>query len=272
MAQAPQLREDGNGFASVGNATAADAAAMQVDPLSPTVIAQKFLQSQGLPLTSENMRRALTANANNPGTIPGLVNNEPPMMPSGASGAASSGGGGVGGNMPLPPTPPGENNGRPEGSSPVMGTVQNATQSSGGVDLSSLVGSAVLASLPVIASKLLGNVNPFASRPTDIPTPPTSTPQPSNAVVERPIPTFDAERMPINTTEIWDAPRALPAPGTQAQLPPSASPATITGPAPQPQLPGNGGAQLQIPQATGVERAQMRGKTFPKVPVRLRVP
>lgn len=62
-------------------ATPAESAAMQNDPLSPTVIIHKYLADQGLQPTSENIRRVLNANAANPGMIPGLVNTPAPEMP-----------------------------------------------------------------------------------------------------------------------------------------------------------------------------------------------
>lgn len=39
------------------------------DPLSPTTLIYNYLRQQGMPLTGENVSRALQANATNPGTI-----------------------------------------------------------------------------------------------------------------------------------------------------------------------------------------------------------
>lgn len=45
---------------------------------SATQLVGKYLASKGLPVTGENVRRALEMNASNPGVIPGLVNQAPP--------------------------------------------------------------------------------------------------------------------------------------------------------------------------------------------------
>lgn len=48
--------------------------------LDPTTLIHSYLAAQGLSPTSANVSRALMANASNPGTINGLVNQEPPAM------------------------------------------------------------------------------------------------------------------------------------------------------------------------------------------------
>lgn len=55
-----------------------DNARGDIDPRSPTAMLQGYLQSRGLPFTSDNMRRVLDANARQPGVIPGLENQAPP--------------------------------------------------------------------------------------------------------------------------------------------------------------------------------------------------
>lgn len=248
----PAIKEDGSGFAA-SYATPQDVAAMQSDPLSPTLIAQRFLQSQGLPLTSENMRRVLVQNAQQPGYIHGLVNNEPSNLPGTpvTGGTPTQQGANATGALPTPPIPP-------------MSTVSNATSSNPtgadtGPSIATAIGTAILAGLPALAQWMRGA--------------PTSAQ--SGAIVERPVPTFDAQRVPTNDTTITPAPRQLEAPPVRGQLPPPPANATIPAPTPQPQLPGPQGATALPPPATGVERAQMRGQTHPKfVPnwARMRIP
>src|SRR5262249_21478701 len=79
------------------------------DVKSPTEMLQNYLQSRGLPLSSENMSRALAANARDPGVIPGLVNDVPSTDPGvgqsgNVAGQIEKGPGKTG--MPVPPIPP----------------------------------------------------------------------------------------------------------------------------------------------------------------------
>ncbi len=82
--------------------------------LDPTQLVHQFLAAQGLQPTAENVRRALTANAANPGYIPGLVNQEPPppdATPTQVSGggnkpATTNGQPNKTAEMPTPPVPP----------------------------------------------------------------------------------------------------------------------------------------------------------------------
>jgi hypothetical protein len=270
------------GYGSVSYATPDDVRNAQSDPLSPTLIAQRFLQQQGMPLTSENMRRALTANANNPGYIPGLMNNEPasptpPMNLTGERSAAMSAQS-AGGQMPTPPIPP----------SSSMSTVQNSTGEGGG--LSDYLVPLIAASAPLIAAAIY-KMLPLGGSPASagasagaaanaVPNtvPGASAGAASNALTNVAPESASPYVMPPHTSQITpeigrgSAPLQLTGPtNTLPQLPPGADPtAALSRNAPMPQLPGSGGAQLQIPHASGVERAEMRRKTNPKVPVRIR--
>lgn len=69
----------------------------------PTTLIRNYLTQQGVPINSENVRRALEANAANPGLIGGLVSQEPPPMDvmgnnKGMPNRTSA--------MPVPPIPP----------------------------------------------------------------------------------------------------------------------------------------------------------------------
>lgn len=59
---------------------------------SATQLVGKYLASKGLPVTGENVRRALEMNASNPGVIPGLVNQAPPPPDSVGSQTTTSSG------------------------------------------------------------------------------------------------------------------------------------------------------------------------------------
>jgi hypothetical protein len=101
------------------------------DLMSPTVMIQNYLQARGYQPTSENISRALAANQQDPGVIPGLRSDTPGVNPPVAAG---SGGGGA--PLPTPPIPPqmaSEQLGPPElmgppvgpdaGGGPGMGTI-----------------------------------------------------------------------------------------------------------------------------------------------------
>lgn len=71
------------------------------DPLSPTVMLQSYLRSKGMPLTPQNMQRALEANARGGNVIPGLESDVPSSDP----GVGQSGN--VAGQVEKAPTPSG---------------------------------------------------------------------------------------------------------------------------------------------------------------------
>lgn len=245
---------DTNGYGGMSVATPQDVAAMRTDPLSPTVIAQQFLQKQGLPLTSENMRRALTANANNPGYIPGLVNNEPPTMPIDVTGERSGAAPTAQAAQPMP-TPP----------IPPQATVQNSTQPSTPDDparmgVAEFLTPVLAATVPIIATAI-ARMLPIGGNIGGVPAVPSSNAE------------FIGNRGVQPTGRMTDVPNPAIGVDTRTALPPTgdAGRATIAAPDTPPVLPGTGGAQAQIPAATGVERAQMRTRTHPKVPVRIRV-
>lgn len=80
-------------------------------PTASVLLAQ-YLSSKGLPLNAENARRALAANEQNPGTIPGLRSNGPgngpepgPPVPV-KGGAAPNAAPPPGNGLPPPPPPP----------------------------------------------------------------------------------------------------------------------------------------------------------------------
>lgn len=99
------------------------------DLMSPTVMIQNYLQARGYQPTSENISRALAANQQDPGVIPGLRSDTPGVNPP----VTAAGGGGGGAPLPTPPIPPSEQFGPPEltgppappdaGGGPGMGTI-----------------------------------------------------------------------------------------------------------------------------------------------------
>ncbi len=291
----PPLRDDGNGF-NASYATPADVAAKMNDPLATHNIAQQFLQKQGLPLTSDNMRRAMQANADNPGTIPGLVNNPPPaalpnspMAAAGSQQGQSTGVGGMpippmpppgGGNMPIPPIPPGAN---------VPGSVENSTipGGGGGPDLASVVGTAVLAGLPAImqafrgatggggGAQAMGNQPmPPTGRVMDVPGPAiaggsqlSGLPAPQGAAPAQGALSAPGAAMPPGQGAIGGStPMNLEGPPAQARIgmqPQVAGNAPIAMPPPQ----ADTSKAIPLPQANGNDKAALRRQTHPKVPI-----
>jgi hypothetical protein len=93
-------------------AKADEAVQQSGDQLSPTTMVLNYLQRQGLPRTSENVRRALEANARDNTTIPGLINQAPPAPTAIDTQANAPGRGGPGratsaAPAPATPAPPG---------------------------------------------------------------------------------------------------------------------------------------------------------------------
>src|SRR3954453_4765479 len=82
------------------------------DPRSSNSLIHGYLASKGLPLTAENVRRALEANNANPGMIKNsassLVNSLPSTEAEDQAAMAARAGGRAGGgsNVPTPPVPP----------------------------------------------------------------------------------------------------------------------------------------------------------------------
>lgn len=66
------------------------------DPRSSNSLIHGYLASKGLPLTSENVSRALAANVANRGTIPGLINSSPSTEEEDQAAVAAARGGGGG--------------------------------------------------------------------------------------------------------------------------------------------------------------------------------
>lgn len=101
----------------------AEAGGPEVGGVDARTLLANYLASRGLPPTGANVSAALNANAQNPGTVPGLENMAPvsgqqygPPAPAPAltpaTGVPSSRGGGGGGRsstrpLPIPPVPPG---------------------------------------------------------------------------------------------------------------------------------------------------------------------
>ena len=88
----------------------------------PTTLIRNYLTQQGVLINSENVRRALEANAANPGLISGLVSQEPPPMDimgnnKNTPNRASA--------IPVPPIPP-----QQQSSAPVSNGVTNSTSTS----------------------------------------------------------------------------------------------------------------------------------------------
>lgn len=65
------------GQPTAGGIDALDTVTNSTEPSSGQQLVAAYLMSKGLPMNGENMRRALTANAQNPGLIPQLANNAP---------------------------------------------------------------------------------------------------------------------------------------------------------------------------------------------------
>lgn len=70
---------------------------------SPTQLVMAYLASKGLPPTAQNVSRALQMASTNPGVIPGLSTQAPPVPDAPASTSKQSSGAG---GMPVPPQPP----------------------------------------------------------------------------------------------------------------------------------------------------------------------
>src|SRR5215831_3485635 len=79
-----------------------------IDPNSPTYLLQKRLSDQGLPLTAENMRRLLTANAYGSAEVPSVRNYAPSADPQvgGSGNVAGKIERAPRGGLPVPPRPP----------------------------------------------------------------------------------------------------------------------------------------------------------------------
>lgn len=76
------------------------------DPRSSNSLIKGYLSSQGLPLTSENVSRALAANVANRGTIKGLVNSSPSTEEEDQAAMAAARGGGARAAAPAQPAAP----------------------------------------------------------------------------------------------------------------------------------------------------------------------
>jgi len=74
------------------------------DTASPTVMVMQYLRSKGLPLTPQNISRALQMNSENPGMIPGLTNQAPP--PADPARVARPKAPATAQRLPVPPIPP----------------------------------------------------------------------------------------------------------------------------------------------------------------------
>jgi len=232
-------------------ATPADIAANQSDAMSPTNMIHRFLAQKGLPLTSENIRRAVTENAQNPGYIPGLMNNEPaapdptPMNLLGDRGTAQATAPAQAATqeMPIPPVPPTVTNST--ASSPASGAPAQDLQS---MPLVEMIGAAVLGALPFL----------FGNRGT--PTAPGMA-QPNSLPTERSFPSATAERVPQGPEIVGRAPPQIE--GTVVNnrgLPPPTPDATMSlgRGGPPPTLPGGGGAANAIPTPTPDPRANKK--------------
>ena len=76
---------------------------------SPTTMVLQYLKSRGFQPSSENVRRALEANARDPGVIPGLRSDRPATDAEDMAAMRAAGVGGAGGGarpLPIPPIPP----------------------------------------------------------------------------------------------------------------------------------------------------------------------
>lgn len=198
------------------------------DQSSATQLVGAYLSSKGLPMTGENIRRALEQNASNPGLIKGLTNYAPPTgdtsEPQGGNSRASSGatrpqpklateGGKVGSG--APPTAP------RAASDSAMSRPQPQAQADGG-------GNNILQSIAQLilgggAGAGIGHIL-FGGRSGAPQSPPTAMPGLNIPV-------------PGSEPRLGGGQPQLPAP--QAALPAPAaigSPAQVGGPAPMPQI------------------------------------
>jgi len=208
------------------------------DPLSPTTLIYNYLREKGMPLTSENVRRVLESNAQNPGIIPGtgrddaysnaempvhLVNDVAGVDPKAAPGQR---------RLPMPPTPPklGDEQGPPY--TPPVG----------------------VSSDPIldIAKRVLGGIpppgpnspppqwpsGPPSPSPVGQPPVPQMNPPTPGAEVALPVDPMEASmqramqpRLPGPTAQLaLPAPPQAPAPAQLSAPPAPQRPATIAGP------------------------------------------
>ena len=173
------------------------------DTLSPTVIIHNYLRSKNLPLTSENINRALEANANNPGVIQGLQNDLPQQSEMDITGERSAptpvktNSSASTGDLPIPPIPPANvpiNN-----VSQPNPTTAPVNEQSGQYNITDALmggaaggGAAILAKMiqEAIWPKVSGmGINPTTATPGNVPTtrgntmPEASMPRPANSNV-----------------------------------------------------------------------------------------
>src|SRR5678809_374683 len=154
---------------------------------SPMTLLMRYFNSQGIPPSAENIRRAIEQNAREPGTIPGLRNAMPedsaPATQSTRVGAPSGGGGQ---QLPVPPVPP-TGGGQPTTSAPPpSGDPRTPDVSvSGGPSVGEIASAIGLGGLlPAALFGMHGSGMPGASVPTQNPAglftpPPTANAPPA---------------------------------------------------------------------------------------------
>lgn len=187
------------------------------DQSSATQLVGAYLASKGLPMTGENIRRALEQNASNPGLIKGLVNQAPPPPDAQGGAAPTSNQRGSAPDSLAARMHQAEPQQQPQAMSDASHPMPQAQPDQGGGMLSSLaqmiLGGGAGAGLAHLLMGGGGGAPPMGQ--LGIPIPTGGGPSPA----------------------LGNGPAALPAP--QAQLPPPASvggPAQVGGPAPMPQI------------------------------------
>lgn len=213
------------------------------DPRSATSLIHGYLASKGLPLTGENVRRALEANAANPGTISspegGQLINQGPPGPGAANAAVRSPGGS---GIPTPPIPPvfdapgttdaGGGGGGPSTTSAAGGGNTSAaptgagggTSGVGGMPTSGELNNALLASA-ILGSGVGGGILTHVLQNRTPGAPAAAAAAPVVPAVEPPVAGsgFDAQGKPTYSGGARGAPSALP-PSVPATVPPAPAP------------------------------------------------
>ncbi len=186
------------------------------DALSPTTQVLNYLKARGYTPSTENVRRALEANARDPGVISGLRSDtaateaDDQAAMAAARGRAGGGGGNSGGRpLPVPPIPPA---GGPQNTS-----APPASSEPGGGITGSL-GDKIIAGLGAVLPSAVSALLPRPGGTPPMPSGPGAVPNPGAPQVGGP-------QSPLQLTGPQDGTPQLPAPPAQlAPPPPGATP------------------------------------------------
>lgn len=215
------------GVAPVTDPGAADTTS---DQLSPTTLVLNYLRTRGYQPSSENVRRALEADARDPGVIPGLRTDRPATE---AEDQAAMRAAGVGGGRRTPYVPSGT--GSPSDTTPITDTssgsgsqTTSAPPAGGGGPSTDALGWMVAAGVPLTAALGYGAYRARAPGPgTPMPgasagpmpdvappapgtAPPLATPAPASpmeAALAKAVPTGASEPLPIPGGSVPPAPQ-----------------------------------------------------------------